>query len=50
LAQWIDVLLAALSLATVLALIWLYVEQKPQEKIANHACWITEALQKDLEE
>lgn len=33
-------LLAALPLVTLLALIWLYVEQQPQEKIANHA-WYT---------
>jgi hypothetical protein len=32
--------LAALPLVTVLALIWLYVEKQPQEKIANHA-WYT---------
>ncbi len=32
--------IAALPLVTVLALIWLYVEQQPQEKIANHA-WYT---------
>jgi uncharacterized membrane protein (GlpM family) len=31
---------AALPLVTVLALIWLYVEQQPPEKIANHA-WYT---------
>ena len=31
---------AALPLVTVLALIWLYVENQPQEKIANHA-WYT---------
>ena len=31
---------AALPLVTVLALIWLYVEKQPQEKIANHA-WYT---------
>jgi uncharacterized membrane protein (GlpM family) len=30
-------LLAALPLVTVLALIWLYVEQQPEGKIANHA-------------
>lgn len=30
-------LLAALPLVTVLALIWLHVEQQPQEKLANHA-------------
>ena len=33
-------LIAALPLVTVLALIWLYVEKQPQEKIANHA-WYT---------
>ena len=33
-------LIAALPLVTVLALIWLHVEQQPQEKIANHA-WYT---------
>lgn len=32
--------IAALPLVTVLALIWLYVEHQPQEKIANHA-WYT---------
>ena len=31
---------AALPLITFLALIWLYVEKQPQEKIANHA-WYT---------
>lgn len=31
---------AALPLITLLALIWLYVENQPQEKIANHA-WYT---------
>jgi len=31
---------AALPLVTVLALIWLYLEQQPMEKIANHA-WYT---------
>jgi len=31
---------AALPLVTVLVLIWLYVENQPQEKIANHA-WYT---------
>ena len=31
---------AALPMVTVLALIWLYVEQQPVEKIANHA-WYT---------
>ncbi len=33
-------LVAALPLVTVLALIWLYLEQQPQQKIANHA-WYT---------
>ncbi|MCJ1886629.1 DUF3147 family protein [Pseudomonas sp. LA21] len=33
-------LVAALPLVTVLTLIWLYVEQQSQEKIANHA-WYT---------
>ena len=33
-------LIAALPLVTILTLIWLYVEQQPQEKIANHA-WYT---------
>ena len=33
-------LLAALPLITVLTLIWLYVEQQPQARIANHA-WYT---------
>jgi len=33
-------LVAALPLVTVLALIWLYVEKQPTEKIANHA-WYT---------
>ena len=33
-------LVAALPLVTVLALIWLFVEDQPQEKIANHA-WYT---------
>ena len=32
--------LGALPLVTILALIWLYVEQQPQQKIANHA-WYT---------
>jgi len=32
--------IAALPLVTVLALIWLYVERQPQEKLANHA-WYT---------
>ncbi|PPC97266.1 MAG: hypothetical protein CTY35_07565 [Methylotenera sp.] len=32
--------IAALPLVTILALIWLYIEQQPQEKIANHA-WYT---------
>jgi len=31
---------AALPLVTILALIWLYAEDQPQEKIANHA-WYT---------
>ncbi|HXF17572.1 MAG TPA: DUF3147 family protein [Burkholderiales bacterium] len=31
---------AALPLVTVIALIWLYVERQPTEKIANHA-WYT---------
>ncbi len=33
-------LIAALPLVTVLTLIWLYVENQPVEKIANHA-WYT---------
>ncbi|KQV54303.1 MULTISPECIES: DUF3147 family protein [unclassified Duganella] len=33
-------LIAALPMVTVLALIWLYVERQPQQKIANHA-WYT---------
>jgi F0F1-type ATP synthase assembly protein I len=33
-------LIAALPLVTVLALIWLHVENQPEEKIANHA-WYT---------
>jgi hypothetical protein len=32
--------IAALPLVTFIALIWLYVEKQPQEKIANHA-WYT---------
>jgi len=32
--------MAALPLVTFLALVWLYVEKQPQEKIANHA-WYT---------
>jgi F0F1-type ATP synthase assembly protein I len=32
--------IAALPMVTILTLIWLYVEQQPQEKIANHA-WYT---------
>ena len=32
--------IAALPLVTVLAVIWLYAENQPQEKIANHA-WYT---------
>ena len=31
---------AALPLVTVLALVWLYVEKQPEQKIANHA-WYT---------
>ncbi|MYM95798.1 DUF3147 family protein [Duganella vulcania] len=33
-------LVAALPLVTLLALIWLYVEKQPEQKIANHA-WYT---------
>ena len=33
-------LVAALPMVTVLALIWLYVEKQPLEKIANHT-WYT---------
>ncbi|WP_336368280.1 DUF3147 family protein [Marinobacter sp. C2H3] len=33
-------LIAALPMVTVLAMIWLYVEQQPAEKISNHA-WYT---------
>jgi len=33
-------LVAALPLVTFLALIWLYVEKQPEQKIANHA-WYT---------
>ncbi|MBS1187208.1 MAG: hypothetical protein H6R04_1226 [Burkholderiaceae bacterium] len=33
-------LLAALPLVTLLALVWLHLEQQPQERIANHA-WYT---------
>jgi F0F1-type ATP synthase assembly protein I len=33
-------LIAALPMVTVLALIWLHIENQPQEKIANHA-WYT---------
>lgn len=33
-------LIAALPLVTVLTLIWLYLEQQPTDKIANHA-WYT---------
>ena len=33
-------LLAALPLVTVLTLVWLYIEQQPSSKIANHA-WYT---------
>jgi len=32
--------MAALPLITILALVWLYVEKQPMEKIANHA-WYT---------
>jgi F0F1-type ATP synthase assembly protein I len=32
--------IAALPLVTVLALIWLHVEQQPEQKLANHA-WYT---------
>jgi uncharacterized membrane protein (GlpM family) len=32
--------IAALPLVTVLALVWLHVENQPQEKLANHA-WYT---------
>ena len=33
-------LIGALPLVTILALVWLYVEHQPQEKLANHA-WYT---------
>jgi len=33
-------LVAALPLVTLLALIWLYIEKQPEQKIANHA-WYT---------
>ncbi|TVP57550.1 MAG: DUF3147 family protein [Halomonadaceae bacterium] len=33
-------LLVALPMVTVLALIWMYLEQQPQERLANHA-WYT---------
>ncbi len=33
-------LIAALPMVTVLTLIWLYVEQQPEQKLANHA-WYT---------
>jgi Mg/Co/Ni transporter MgtE len=33
-------LIAALPLVTILTLVWLYIEQQPQHKIANHA-WYT---------
>lgn len=36
----VGALIAALPLVTVLALIWLHVENQPQAKIANHA-WYT---------
>lgn len=32
--------MAALPLITILALVWLYVEKQPMEKVANHA-WYT---------
>ena len=32
-------LIAALPLVTLLSLIWLYVENQPQQKIANHALY-----------
>ncbi len=32
-------LVAALPLVTVLSLVWLYVEQQPPEKLANHATY-----------
>jgi hypothetical protein len=31
--------IAALPLITLLTLIWLYIENQPEEKIANHACY-----------
>ena len=31
--------IAALPLMTLLTLVWLYVENQPEEKIANHACY-----------
>ena len=36
----VGALIAALPMVTVLAMIWLYVEQQPAEKISNHA-WYT---------
>ncbi|KPQ29237.1 MAG: hypothetical protein HLUCCX14_06860 [Marinobacter excellens HL-55] len=33
-------LIAALPMVTVLAMVWMYVEQQPADKIANHA-WYT---------
>lgn len=36
----IGALIAALPIVTVLTLIWLYVEQQPEAKLANHA-WYT---------
>jgi uncharacterized membrane protein (GlpM family) len=33
-------LIGALPLVTILALVWLYLEHQPQEKLANHA-WYT---------
>ena len=36
----IGALIAALPLVTLIALVWLHVENQPQEKLANHA-WYT---------
>ena len=36
----IGALVAALPLVTLLALIWLYIDKQPEQKIANHA-WYT---------
>lgn len=36
----VGALIAALPMVTVLAMIWLYVERQPAEKISNHA-WYT---------